>query len=58
MLKKKIIKATEFKCCVCGETAVAFWPVYEPDITSNPYCRKCLDKAKSDLLKRIFCDGK
>lgn len=58
MAKKKLVKANEFKCCVCGETAVAFWPVYEPDIPSNPYCRKCLDKAKGELLRRILCDEK
>lgn len=58
MAKKKLVKETKIKCCVCGKTAVAFWPVDEPDIPSNPYCRKCLDKVKGELLRRIFCDGK
>jgi len=40
-----MIKASDCKCCECGEQAVAFWPVIDPDIPSHPYCRKCLDKA-------------
>ena len=58
MAKKKLIKANECKCCVCGKKAVAFWPVCEPDIPSYPYCRKCLDRAKGELLRRIFCNEK
>jgi hypothetical protein len=33
--------ASECKCCECGQQAVAFWPVIDPDIPSHPYCRKC-----------------
>ena len=44
------MKASECKCCVCGKQAVAFWPVFEPDIPSYPYCRECLDKAKMELI--------
>ena len=47
-------KASDCKCVECGEQAVAFWPVIDPDIPSNPYCRKCLDKAKAEVIKRIM----
>ena len=39
---------------MCGKQAVAFWPVIDPDIPSNPYCRECLDKAKIRLLIDTF----
>lgn len=60
MVKKKndMVKATECKCCVCGEQAVAFWPCIDPDIPSLPYCRKCLDKEKAEMLRRIFKNEK
>jgi len=47
------MKASDCKCVECGEQAVAFWPVFDPDIPANPYCRKCLDKAKMDLIFMI-----
>lgn len=49
--------ASDCKCCVCGKQAVAFWPVIDPDIPSEPYCRECLDKAKMEAmlnLQKIF----
>ena len=48
-----VVRATDCKCCVCGKPAVAFWPCIDPDIPSNPYCRKCLDDAKWKLIRRI-----
>ena len=48
------MKATECKCIVCGKQAVAFWPIVDPDIPQNPYCRKCLDKTKEKLMFEIF----
>lgn len=48
------MKATECKCIVCGKQAVAFWPVIDPDIPAQPYCRKCLDKAKAEVLVKSF----
>ena len=48
------MKASECKCIECGEQAVAFWPIIDPDIPSYPYCRKCLDKEKIQLLKTLF----
>lgn len=46
--------AKDCQCVVCGKQAVAFWPVYEPDIPSYPYCRECLDKEKMELLIKLF----
>ena len=54
---KTDMKASECKCIVCGKQAVAFWPVIDPDIPSEPYCRECLDKAKMEAmlnLQKIF----
>jgi hypothetical protein len=39
----KAIHAHDCKCCKCGKQAVCFWPVIDPDIQSNPYCRECKD---------------
>lgn len=49
-----LIKASDCKCCVCGEPAVAFWPTCDPDIPSYPYCRKCLDKVKQELMIQLL----
>ena len=38
------------------QRAVAFWPCIDPDIPSHPYCRKCLDKAKAELLRSTLDD--
>lgn len=54
MEKRKEMKASDCKCVVCGKQAVAFWPVVDPDIPANPYCRKCLDKAKMEMIMGIF----
>ena len=48
------MKASECKCCQCGKQAVAFWPMIDPDIPANPYCRECLDKAKMRVLIETF----
>lgn len=44
------MKASECKCIICGEQAVAFWPFIDLDIPAKPYCRKCLDKTKMKVL--------
>ena len=49
------MKASDCKCILCGRQAVAFWPVFEPDIPSHPYCRECLDKEKQKAM--IGCFG-
>jgi ligand-binding SRPBCC domain-containing protein len=51
------MKASECKCIECGKQAVAFWPVCDPDIPSHPYCRECLDKAKMELMMKLFGKG-
>lgn len=48
------MKASECKCCNCNKQAVAFWPLLDLDIPSQPYCRECLDKAKMNVLMEIF----
>lgn len=48
------MQAKDCKCVECGEPAVAFWPVIDPDIPSNAYCRSCLDKAQLSLMKKLF----
>ena len=55
-LKRLKMKASECKCRECGKRAVAFWPVYDPDIPSYPYCRECLDKMKMELARKIWGD--
>jgi hypothetical protein len=54
----KTIKASDCKCCECGKEAVAFFPAFEPDIPSFPYCRECLDKAKLELMIKILENGR
>lgn len=52
------MKASECKCCICGKQAVAFWPVIDPDIPADPYCRKCLDKEKHKVMMKILAMNK
>ena len=47
------MKATDCKCIECGQQAVAFWPVIDPDIPGNPYCRECLDDMKTRMIIEI-----
>ena len=54
MEENGLVKASDCKCCECGEPAVAFWPVIDPDIPSYPYCRKCLDKVKQELMIQLL----
>lgn len=48
------MNASECQCIICGKQAVAFWPIIDPDISAEPYCRKCLDKAKTQMLINVF----
>ena len=57
-LKSQDMKASECKCCVCGKQAVAFWPVIDPDIPADPYCRKCLDKEKHKVMMKLLAMNK
>jgi hypothetical protein len=59
--KNNTILAKDCKCIKCGKQAVAFYPCFDPDIPSNPYCRECLDKTKIELLIKLnecFYDNK
>jgi len=47
------IYAKDKKCIECKAPAVAFFPIFDIDIPSYPYCRKCLDKAKLKLLIKL-----
>lgn len=47
------MNAEECKCCICGAQAVAFWPIIDPDIPEYPYCRRCLDDAKAEMIMQI-----
>lgn len=47
------MNASECKCVDCGKQAVAFFPVFDPDIPAFPYCRECLDKVKMKLLIQL-----
>jgi len=49
-----VVNASDCKCIKCGKQAVAFWPIIDPDIPENPYCRKCLDKVKEQLMLEIY----
>jgi len=55
--RSQIKKASDCKCIKCGEQAEVFWPVIDPDIKSNPYCRKCVEMAKVELLIKM-CEFK
>ena len=48
------MNAKDCKCNKCGKQAVAFWPVIDPDIPREAWCRKCLDKAKLEFLMKIM----
>lgn len=50
----RVIYAKDCKCCMCGKPAVAFWPCIDPDIPSEPYCRKCLDKMKRETILKLL----
>lgn len=50
--------AKDCKCCKCGNDAIAFWPMIDPDIESKAWCRKCLDIAKYDIIQRIINNEK
>jgi len=45
--------ASLFDCIECGKQAVCFWPAFDPDIPSSPYCRECVEKAKMELITKL-----
>lgn len=52
-----MIRAKDCKCVICGKQAVAFWPCIDPDIPSEPYCRKCLDKVEREIILKLLDNG-
>lgn len=50
------MKASECTCVECNSQAVAFFPAFDPDIQSYPYCRGCLDEVKINLLIKLTDD--
>lgn len=50
--------AKDCKCCVCGKPAVAFWPIIDQDIPASPYCRRCLKKAKMEMMEDLCGDDR
>ncbi len=49
-MKKSLRQAKDEKCSDCGKPAVVFFPTFDPDIISYPYCRKCVDAIKIKLF--------
>lgn len=45
--------AKDEKCIDCGKQAVVFWPMVDPDIPANPYCRPCVNRAQISLLEKL-----
>lgn len=48
------MEARKCKCCVCGKQAYAFWPVIDPDIPSNAYCKKCLREQQMKVIVGVL----
>lgn len=46
-------QAKDCKCIKCNKQAEVFWPVFDPDIESHPYCRECVDTIKLKLLMKL-----
>lgn len=53
-INKRKVKTSEVVCCVCSAKAIAWWPVIDPDIPQQPYCRKCLNKIKLEIMIKTF----
>ncbi len=53
-MEDKLIYAKHKKCYDCGEPAVAFFPVFDPDIPRHPYCRKHTEERKLSLMKKLI----
>ena len=51
--KENKIYAKDKKCTDCGKPAVVFFPVFDPDIPSYPYCWKCVDVRRISLITEL-----
>lgn len=52
------MEAKDCRCCMCDKQAVAFYPVVDPDIPSNPYCADHLEEAMIGVAKAVWKDDK
>lgn len=50
------MEAKDCKCCKCGKQAVAFYPCFDPDIPSYPYCADCLYDAMIEMAEAVWPD--
>jgi len=48
-----MVYAKDYKCDDCGKQADVWFPIFDPDIPSYPYCKKCAEKRRMDLLIRL-----
>jgi len=51
--------AEDYYCIKCYDKkkeipAEIFWPVFDPDIKSFPYCKPCLDKEQLKLMIQLY----
>ena len=53
-MKEEMKYAKDYKCDDCGKQADSFFPVFDPDIPSHPYCDKCLRKRKRELVMEML----
>lgn len=53
----KKIQAKDLDCVDCGKQAEVFFPVFDPDIRSYPYCRPCVDKRRMELIIKFTEEG-
>lgn len=51
--KEGRVNAKDYKCIKCDERAVAFYPVFDPDIPYYPYCAKHLKETELSLLIKL-----
>lgn len=49
-----MLYAKDYKCVNCGKQAEVFYPVFDPDIPSYPYCRECAEKERNKLLVELL----
>lgn len=55
--RSEMIRTKDCKCVICGKQAVVFWPCIDPDIPTEPYCRKCLDKVEREIILKLLDNG-
>lgn len=53
MTEQTLTRAQECNCVRCGKQAVAFFPIFDPDIPSYPYREKCLYKTRYELMIKL-----